>query len=105
MTENNDSDPVSPPAPAAAPTPSTPAPVVRKWHGPSLVWLVPIIALAVGVSLVIRSLMSAGPQINIDFRSADGVRPGKTEVRYKEVVIGRVEGVALSKDSKRVHVT
>lgn len=84
--------------------PATSQPIVRKWHGPSLVWLVPLIALAVGVSLVIRSLLAAGPVITIDFRTADGVRPGKTEVRYKDVVVGRVESVALAEDRQSVKV-
>lgn len=87
---------------AAAPPP---APLTSKWHGPSLVWLVPIIALAVGVSLLIRALLATGPQVTIDFHSADGLRPGKTEVRYKEVVVGRVEAVALSDKRDRVHVS
>ena len=90
---------------AEAPAAPPPAPVTRKWHGPSLVWLVPIIALAVGVSLLIRALLATGPQVTIDFHSADGLRPGKTEVRYKEVVVGRVEAVSLSDDRDRVHVS
>ncbi|HET7795067.1 MAG TPA: MlaD family protein [Rhizobacter sp.] len=81
-----------------------PTPVTKRWHGPSLVWLVPIIALAVGVALLIRAVMSTGPQVTIDFHSADGLRPGKTEVRYKEVVVGRVEAVTLSEDRDRVQV-
>jgi len=87
--------------PAALPPP----PVTRKWHGPSLVWLVPIIALAVGVSLLIRAVLATGPQVTIDFNSADGLRPGKTEVRYKEVVVGRVEALRLSEDRDRVQVS
>jgi paraquat-inducible protein B len=82
-----------------------PAPVTRRWHGPSLVWLVPIVALAVGVALLIRALLSTGPQVTIDFHSADGLRPGKTEVRYKEVVVGRVEAVTLTDDRDRVQVS
>lgn len=91
------------PGPAPSPVPVTPpTPVTRKWHGPSLVWLVPIVALAVGVALLIRAVLSTGPQVTIDFHSANGLRPGKTEVRYKEVVVGRVEAVTLSE--KRDHV-
>ncbi|MBC7955911.1 MAG: MCE family protein [Cytophagales bacterium] len=86
-------------------TPLPPTPVTRKWHGPSLVWLVPIVALAVGISLLIRALLATGPQVTIDFHTADGLRPGKTEVRYKEVVVGRVEAVSLSDDRDRVHVS
>lgn len=92
--------------PAPAPAPATPpTPVMRKWRGPSLVWLVPIVALAVGVALLIRSVLSTGPQVTIDFHSANGLRPGKTEVRYKEVVVGRVEAVTLSEKRDHVQVT
>ncbi len=98
----SDDTPAVPPPPAPAPPPLAPTPVTRKWHGPSLVWLVPIVALAVGVALLIRAVLSTGPQVVIDFPSATGLRPGKTEVRYKEVVVGRVEAVKLSE--KRDHV-
>lgn len=90
------------PTPEPAPTPRPATPVTRKWHGPSLVWLVPIVALAVGAALLIRALLSTGPQVTIDFLSASGLRPGRTEVRFKEVVVGRVEAVTLSE--KRDHV-
>jgi paraquat-inducible protein B len=71
----------------------------------SLVWLVPLIALAIGASLLVRSVLLIGPRIEIEFLSAESVEPGKTEVRYKEVVIGRVETVQLRDDRKRVVVT
>ena len=45
-----------------------------------------------------------GPRIEIEFKSADGVEPGKTEIRYKEVVIGKVVSVSLRDDRKRVVV-
>ena len=80
-----------------------PPPVNRRWRGPSLVWLVPIVALAVGVTLIVRSLLATGPSVTIEFETAEGLRPGQTEVRYKEVVVGRVEEVALSEDRQRVH--
>jgi paraquat-inducible protein B len=98
----SDESPAPAPPPAPTPTPTPPTPVMRKWRGPSLVWLVPIVALAVGVALLIRAVLSTGPQVTIDFHSANGLRPGKTEVRYKEVVVGRVEAVTLSE--KRDHV-
>ena len=45
-----------------------------------------------------------GPRIEVEFASADGVEAGKTEVRYKEVVIGKVTSVSLRDDRKRVMV-
>lgn len=96
------SDPDVPPTP---PVPAAPRPRLRKWRGPSLVWLVPIVALVVGISLFVRSILATGPTVVIEFPSADGLRPGQTEVRFKEVVVGRVESVTLSRDRKNVQAT
>lgn len=71
----------------------------------SLVWLVPIVAVVIGAVLVARTLMQAGPEITITFRNAEGLESGKTEVRYKEVVIGKVTKVGLSPDRERVLVS
>jgi len=80
-----------------------PEPVVRRPRvNASLVWLVPVLAALVGLSLVINAWMQAGPTINISFQSAEGLDPGKTPVKYKNVVIGRFTSVRLSKDRGRV---
>jgi paraquat-inducible protein B len=80
-----------------------PEPVVQRPRiNASLVWLVPIIAALVGISLVIHAWSEAGPTISISFQSAEGLDPGKTVVKYKNVVIGKVSTVRLSED--RTHV-
>jgi len=80
--------------------------VVRtRRFGLSLVWLVPLVALVIAASLFVRKVILVGPRIDIEFASAEGVEAGKTEVRYKEVVVGKVEAVALRGDRKRVVVT
>jgi paraquat-inducible protein B len=66
------------------------------------VWLVPIIAALVGLSLVIHAWLEAGPTISISFLSAEGLDPGKTPVKYKNVTIGRVTAVRLSEDRSRI---
>ena len=71
----------------------------------SLVWIVPLVALVIGAVLVVRSVLQVGPEIEIEFRSADGLEPGRTEVRFKEVVIGRVKRVRLGPDRQKVLVT
>lgn len=81
-----------------------PQPTVRRRRfGASLIWLVPVIAAAVGLSLAINSWLQAGPQITISFQSAEGLDTGKTSVKYKNVVIGKVGKIRLSND--RSHVT
>jgi paraquat-inducible protein B len=66
--------------------------------------LVPLVAVVVGIVLIVRSAMATGPLVNIDFQSADGMRAGQTEVRFKEVAVGKVEAVTLSEDHKQVRV-
>jgi paraquat-inducible protein B len=61
--------------------------------------------LLVGGALLVRTLLAVGPRIEIEFRNAESLEPGKTEVRYKEVVIGRVESVSLRDDRTRVIAT
>jgi paraquat-inducible protein B len=75
----------------------------RRWNV-SLVWLVPAVAIAIAASMLVRSVFLTGPRIEIEFKSADGVEAGKTEVRYKEVIIGKVVAVGLRDDRERVVV-
>ncbi|WP_280151109.1 MlaD family protein [Piscinibacter sp. XHJ-5] len=100
------SDPTEPDPAGEGIPPAAAEPVVRRRNATrlSLVWIVPIVAVVVGASLLINTLMQAGPHVMIEFRTAEGLEPGKTEVRYKEVVVGRVEAVSLSDDRKRVQV-
>ncbi len=71
----------------------------------SLVWLVPLAAIIIGASLLIQSYLQTGPEIEIEFNTAEGLEAGKTEVRFKEVAVGRVEKVSLRNDLKRVVAT
>ncbi|MGY8526164.1 PqiB family protein [Paracidovorax citrulli] len=72
---------------------------------PSLVWLIPIVAAVVGLSLLVRTLSQRGPEIEVSFRTAEGLAPGKTPVRYKDVDIGIVKTVRLSEDRSHVIAT
>jgi paraquat-inducible protein B len=71
---------------------------------PRLVWVVPIAAAAIGVSLLIRNWQSGGPEISINFLSGEGVQVGKTLVKYRDVAVGRVTSVELSADHETVRV-
>jgi paraquat-inducible protein B len=76
----------------------------RNWV-PLLVWLIPILAAAVGVWLAVHTWIQKGPEITITFRSGEGLEAGKTKVRYKEVEIGTVKSIMLSEDHTHVLVT
>ncbi|WP_018925847.1 intermembrane transport protein PqiB [Pseudomonas umsongensis] len=71
----------------------------------SLVWIVPIVAVLVGISLVVHSWLQEGPTITVTFKTGSGLVANKTEVKYRNVVIGRVSEVKLSGDQKRVDAT
>jgi len=79
--------------------------VPRKRMRLSLAWLVPLAALAVGAVLIVRTVMQTGPTITIAFRTAEGIEAARTEVRFKEVVVGKVTKVALSPNREQVLVT
>jgi paraquat-inducible protein B len=82
----------------------TPAVQHRSWI-PRLVWVVPIIAAVIGISLLIRNWQNEGPRITISFLSGEGVQVGKTLVKYRDVAVGRVSAVALSADHQTVVVS
>lgn len=84
-----------------------PDPVIRTRSraNPSLVWLVPVIAALVGVVLVIRAYTAAGPDITLRFATAEGLEKGMTEVKFRDVVIGRVTDIRLGDNHQGVVVT
>lgn len=76
----------------------------RKWS-PSWVWLVPFVAIIIGLWLAVSAVMSKGPTITIAFNSGEGLEAGKTKIKYKDVGIGEVTAVRLGKDRKEILVT
>jgi paraquat-inducible protein B len=73
----------------------------RRWNV-SMVWLLPAVAVAIAASMLLRTFLLVGPRIEIEFATAEGIEAGKTDVRYKEVVIGRVTSVTLREDRKSI---
>ena len=76
----------------------------RRWR-PQLVWVIPILAALLGASLMLQSWRSTGPRITISFQSADGLQVGKTLVKYRSIVIGRVSALTLNSAEDGVEVT
>ena len=81
------------------------APIKTRRFSVSLVWIVPIVAVLVGISLVVHSLMQEGPTITLNFKTGSGLTANKTVVKYRNVVIGTVSDVELSDDQKSVNAT
>ncbi|MDE0886930.1 MAG: MlaD family protein [Myxococcota bacterium] len=81
-----------------------PEAVVAGRHGFQIVWLVPIIAALVALALLYVTFERQGKSIEVTFADASGVDAGKTTIRYRDVVIGTVEEVRLSKDFSHIIV-
>jgi len=75
---------------------SPPAPKLSRAHEFSLIWVVPLLAIAIGGWMGFRELHNRGPVIAIDFADGSGVEAGKTVLEYKGVSAGIVESVNLS---------
>ncbi|HWI38520.1 MAG TPA: MlaD family protein [Burkholderiales bacterium] len=69
-----------------------------------LVWIVPVIAIAIAAALVWHRLEDYGPEITVSFVDGGGMRVGQTPVRYHGVQVGEVTGLSLSKDEKNALV-
>ncbi|MBV5349617.1 MCE family protein, partial [bacterium] len=77
----------------------------RRHRSSQLIWIVPIIALIIGMSLAIKSYLEKGPVITISFKSGEGIEAGKTKIKYKDVQIGLVRTVTIAKDRSKVLIT
>jgi paraquat-inducible protein B len=80
-------------------------PAAHRLRWGFLVWVVPMVALAVGAWLGMESLLNRGPTISVTFKTATGLEAGKTRVKYKDVDIGTVKSIGLSEDHSDVIVT
>jgi paraquat-inducible protein B len=78
------------------------APVTSSRGRISPIWIVPIVAAALGIWLAVQHYASKGPLATVRFQSAAGVTPGKTSVQRRSVEIGVVETVRLSEDHDEV---
>ena len=62
----------------------------------SLVWIVPLVALAVSLWAAWQSYADRGTLITISFENASGVVAGETKIKYRDVEVGEVERVEFS---------
>jgi paraquat-inducible protein B len=82
----------------------TPAAVKRR-RRIAPIWVVPIVAVLLGLWMVVYTYRNQGPEITIVFSTAEGIEAGKTKVKSLNVELGLVEGVRLGEDLESVVVT
>lgn len=68
--------------------------VVRR-RGPSIVWVIPIVALLIGLGIWYRTTANQGPEVTILFDEGGGIEAGKTKVKYRGLEVGEVLGLEI----------
>lgn len=71
----------------------------------SPVWIVPFVAALLSLWLVWKYYSARGPEVTVRFETAEGIIAGKTPVLCRNVTIGTVDRVRLTKDLKGVIVS
>ena len=62
-----------------------------------LVWLIPAVAALIGLSIAWHDWSNRGPSVTIQFQSANGLEAGKTKIKFRDVLVGTVTNIRLSK--------
>jgi len=87
-----------------APPPSAAPAIVRRSRRVSAMWLIPLLAVAIGGWLAWNTLSKQGPTITISFETAEGLQAGQSQLKFKEIVLGTVKSLELTSDHRRVLV-
>jgi paraquat-inducible protein B len=82
-----------------------PQAVARRSRRFSIIWIVPLVAVAIGAWLAWDTLSKEGPTIEISFDSGEGLQAGQSQLKYKDIVLGTVKSLALAPDQTHVIVT
>jgi len=69
------------------------------------IWIVPFTALLISLWLVYQHYSKLGTEIQIFFKSSDGLSAGHSEVKFRNVPVGKVTKIGLSNNDGGVVVT
>ncbi|MGF1715597.1 intermembrane transport protein PqiB [Photobacterium chitinilyticum] len=71
----------------------------------SSIWLVPVIALAIGIWMLVQYIGSKGPEVTLMLSTAEGIEVGKTEIKALNVRVGVITDVHLNDDYSAIIAT
>ena len=77
----------------------------RKSRRVPIIWLIPLLAIAIGAWLAWDTLSKEGPTITVTFDSAEGLQAGQSQLKYREIVLGTVKSLDLTPDHLHVVAT
>ncbi|UWR22714.1 intermembrane transport protein PqiB [Sulfitobacter sp. S190] len=67
-----------------------------RFSGASVIWLIPLLALVAALAVAVQNYNSRGPLIVVAFQDGAGIAAGETELRYRDISVGKVEKVGFS---------
>lgn len=79
-------------------------PLKMRRHSFSLVWLVPMLAVLIGLWVGWLSWSERGFEIEILFKNVSGLEEGKSKVRYRNLDVGTVTKMEFAEDARLVRV-
>jgi paraquat-inducible protein B len=82
-----------------------PQAATRRSRRVSAIWIIPLVAVAIGAWLAWDTLSKEGPTIKIAFESGEGLQAGQSQLKYKDIVFGTVKSLELAPDQTHVVVT
>jgi paraquat-inducible protein B len=71
-------------------------PTIDKRNRLSVIWIIPLVAFALGLWMVVEKKISEGPLIYVSFETAEGIVAAKTKIKYLNVEVGQVEAISLN---------
>src|SRR5215813_9526744 len=71
----------------------------------SIIWVIPLLAVAIGAWLAWDTWSKEGPTIRVSFDTAEGLQAGQSQLKYKDITLGTVKSLELSPDHSHVIVT
>ncbi len=71
----------------------------------SAIWLFPIVALAIGIGLLVKTVSQLGPKVVVLVEDASGLSADEATVRYRDMEMGVIEEIDFTEDLTRVKLT
>jgi len=82
-----------------------PEAIIKRTRAISAIWIIPVVAILIGAWMVYDHLSNQGVLISIEFNTAEGLEINKTQIKIKNVVIGKVTDIQLVNQSNKIIVS
>jgi paraquat-inducible protein B len=84
---------------------AVPRAATRRSRRISVIWVIPLVAVAIGAWLAWDTWSKEGPTIRISFDGGEGLQAGQSQLKYRDIVLGTVKSLELAPDHTHVVVT